>query len=111
MKSLIFWPHREELEMSMPIEFRKCFGVKVSIIIDCFEIFIERPSSLLPRAEIFSNYKHYNTVKYLIGISPQGAISFLSSGYGGRVSDKFVTDKYERPVFLVRVHFFKCLEL
>ena len=92
MKSFIFWPQREELEMSMPMEFRKSFGVKVSIIIDCFEIFIERPSSLLARAETFSNYKHHNTVKYLIGITPQGAVSFLSNGYGGRVSDKFITE-------------------
>jgi hypothetical protein len=51
----------------MPMEFRKYFGVKVSIIIDCFEIFIDRPSNLLARAETWSNYKHHNTVKYLIG--------------------------------------------
>ena len=92
IKSFIFWPQREELEMSMPMEFGKCFGVKVSIIIGCFESFIERPSSLLARAETFSYYKHHNTVKYLIGITSQGAISFLSSGYGGRVSDKFITE-------------------
>lgn len=42
MKCLILWPDREELQMSMPMEFRKYFGVKVSIIIDCFEIFINR---------------------------------------------------------------------
>jgi hypothetical protein len=47
MKCLILWPDREELQMSMPMEFRKYFGVKVSIIIDCFEIFIDRPSNLL----------------------------------------------------------------
>lgn len=92
MKCLILWPDREELQMSMPMEFRKYFGVKVSIIIDCFEIFIDRPSNLLARAETWSNYKHHNTVKYLIGITPQGAISFLSCGYGGRVSDKHLTE-------------------
>ena len=92
MKCLISWPDREELQMSMPMEFRKYFGVKVSIIIDCFEIFIDRPSNLLARAETWSNYKHHNTVKYLIGITPQGAISFLSCGYGGRVSDKHLTE-------------------
>ena len=92
MKCLILWPDREELQMSMPMEFRKYFGVKVSIIIDCFEIFIDRPSNLLARAETWSNYKHHNIVKYLIGITPQGAISFLSCGYGGRVSDKHLTE-------------------
>ena len=38
-----------------------------------------------------SNYKSHNTVKCLIRISPAGAISFLSYGWGGRDSDKIVT--------------------
>ncbi|CAC5403235.1 unnamed protein product [Mytilus coruscus] len=92
MKCLILWPEREELQTSMPMEFRKYFGVKVSIIIDCFEVFIDRPSNLLAQAETWSNYKHHNTVKYLIGITPQGAVSYLSNGYGGRVSDKHLTE-------------------
>ena len=35
----------------------------------------------------WSNYKHHNTVKFLIGISPQGVVSFISEGWGGHVSD------------------------
>lgn len=64
----------------------------MSIIIDCFEVFIERPSNLLARSETWSSYKHHNTTKFLIGITPQGAVSFLPKGYGGRVSDKYVTE-------------------
>ena len=36
------------------------------VIIDCFEIFIERPMNLKARAQTWSNYmyKHHNTVKF-----------------------------------------------
>jgi len=29
----------------------------------------------------------------LIGVSPQGAITFISRGYGGRASDKYITER------------------
>ena len=43
------------------------------------------------RAITWSNYKHTNTMKYLIGVSPAGAITFLSHDWGGRISDKQLT--------------------
>jgi len=37
--------------------------------------------------------KHgHNTAKYTIGINPKGVISFILSGYGGRASDKMITE-------------------
>ncbi|WAR11745.1 hypothetical protein MAR_025925 [Mya arenaria] len=92
LRPLIHWPDRESLKKTMPMSFRTHFGTKVSVIIDCFEVFMERPSNLKARAETWSNYKHSHTAKYLIGIAPQGVISFISNGYGGRASDKTITE-------------------
>ena len=92
LKDLIHWPDRDALQKTMPVCFQESFGKKVAIIIDCFEIFIERPSSLEARATTWSNYKYKNTVKVLLGITPQGVILFVSDTWGGRVSDKYLTD-------------------
>jgi hypothetical protein len=52
MKPLVFWPSREELKKSMPTQFRKHFGTKCAVIIDCFEVFIDRPSNLKEREKL-----------------------------------------------------------
>uniref|UniRef100_A0A672HZR3 THAP-type domain-containing protein n=1 Tax=Salarias fasciatus TaxID=181472 RepID=A0A672HZR3_SALFA len=89
---LVHWPDRDSLQVSMPHQFVETFGKRVAAIIDCFEVFIKRPSNLLARAQTFSHYKHSHTLKYLIGITPQGVISFISKGWGGRTSDKKITE-------------------
>ena len=42
---------------------------------------------LIARAQIYSSYKGRNTVKFLVSITPTGAVSFISKCWGGRVSD------------------------
>jgi len=89
---LIHWPERDVLWMTMPMSFRKFFR-NCCVIIDCSEIFIERPTDLKARAQVWSNYKHHSTVKFLIGITPQGTVSFISKCAGGRMSDKEITER------------------
>ena len=89
----VLWPDRQELQKTMPHQFKNAFGNRVAIIIDCFEIFIEKPSNVHARALTWSNYKHAHTYKYLIGITPNGNIAFISKGWGGRAGDKQVTEE------------------
>ena len=42
------------------------------------------------QAQTWSDYKKHNTVKYLVAIAPNGMITFLSDGWGGRTSDKHI---------------------
>lgn len=74
------------------MSFQYAFGKKVTVIIDCFEVFIERPTNLLARAQTFLSYKRHNTIKILIGITPQGSICYVSETWGGCTSDKFLTE-------------------
>ena len=60
-------------------------------IIDCTEIFIEPPYSYRARAQTYSNYKKHNTVEFLIAVTPNGAVPFLSKCWGGRATDKHIT--------------------
>ena len=92
LKQLIIWPDSETLRQNLPSVFLTNFtGVKC--IIDCFEIFIERPVAFTARAATYSNYKKHNTIKVLIGIAPTGAITYISSAWGGRVLDKIITQQ------------------
>ncbi|XP_066263269.1 uncharacterized protein [Branchiostoma lanceolatum] len=90
LQPLIVWPSRGAIARTLPPQFKKKCS-KIRCIIDCTEIFIERPRSLDLQAATWSDYKKHNTMKVLVGITPNGHISFLSKAYGGRASDVFIT--------------------
>jgi len=75
--------------VSKPSRFSKLPDLRC--FIDCTEIFIETPKDPDVQNATWSNYKHHNTAKFLIGVAPNSAITFVSSMYGGRTSDKEIT--------------------
>ncbi|XP_065062453.1 uncharacterized protein LOC135689233 [Rhopilema esculentum] len=89
-RSYPIWPSKSSVMKTMPNCFKETYP-STRVIIDCTELYIERPSSLRSQNATYSNYKHYNTAKGLLGISPAGAVSFVSELYTGRTSDKNAT--------------------
>ncbi|PIK56573.1 hypothetical protein BSL78_06541 [Apostichopus japonicus] len=90
LKPLIFWPAKELDVQSMPMSMKPKYS-SLRCTIDCTEVFIERPRNLELQALTWSDYKHHNTVKILVAISPNGMISFRSKAWGGRTSDQHIT--------------------
>lgn len=80
------WPLRDVIDKTMPEEFKVKYR-STRAIIDCTEVRCQMPSSLHLNGELFSNYKYHTTLKCLIGISPGGAITFISQLYTGSISD------------------------
>lgn len=67
-----------------------CFSLfpNTRMVIDCTEIFTEIPYSLQRKRETYSHYKHRNTLKGLIGVAPNGVVTYISPLYPGSTSDK-----------------------
>ncbi|XP_044763919.1 uncharacterized protein LOC123320620 [Coccinella septempunctata] len=57
-----------------------CFSTFTNcrIVLDCTEVKCIKPSSLEKQKSTYSSYKHQNTVKGLIGVAPNGVITFVS---------------------------------
>lgn len=89
-KELPLWPPRELINANMPKQFKKTCPT-TRVIIDATEIYIEQPHLPELQQMTFSNYKNDNTFKALIGISPDGVITFVSSLFSGSISDKELT--------------------
>ena len=89
-KEILIWPSRQSVDHYMPNCFR-CLYPRTRCIIDATEIYIQMPSNPTAQQLTFSNYKNRNTLKSLIGITPSGAVCFISDLYGGNISDKKLT--------------------
>ena len=90
--SLSIWPSKEKIVETMPDSFKSKYK-ETRVIIDCTEIKVEMPSSLVLKSQTYSNYKSAKTLKGLVGISPSGSLTFISQLYTGSVSDREITER------------------
>ena len=74
----------------MPKLFQQSFP-RTRAIIDCSEIFIQRPRNPTVNARTYSSYTSHNTFKFLVSITPTGAFNFISQIWGGNTSDRYIT--------------------
>lgn len=81
------WPSRANVDLCMPAAFKQKYP-STRVVIDCTEVRCQMPKSLRLNSELFSSYKNHTTLKGLIGISPGGAITFISQLYTGHTSDR-----------------------
>lgn len=79
-------PSRNKTKACLPSSFSNYTNCR--IVIDCTETYIEVPRALHKQKSTYSNYKHRNTFKALVGVAPNGVITFLSDMYAGSTSDK-----------------------
>ena len=82
------FPTRQKMKKNIAPCFRPYKNIRV--IVDCTEIFVQTPQNFSKQANLCSNYKHHHTYKVLVGLSPTGAICYLSDAFEGAKSDKEV---------------------
>ncbi|XP_068739216.1 uncharacterized protein [Montipora capricornis] len=76
--TLKIWPHRNVILEHMPKKFKEDYPNNI-IIIDCTELKIQCPSSLVLQSQSYSNYKSTNTLKSWLELIPwEASCSFRS---------------------------------
>ena len=90
--ALVVWLPREAIRQNLPNVFRKARYSNCRVILDCTEIFIKQSKSLDNEAYTWLACKHHSTIKFLVGVSPNGFITFLSNCYGAWASEKYITE-------------------
>ena len=78
-------------------DFTKCFenSLPKSKSNYRLHLFTKTPNSLKERNLLWSDYKHYATIKFLLYITPNGSIGWMYAVYGGRTSDVYIARTLE----------------
>ncbi|CAF3274289.1 unnamed protein product [Rotaria socialis] len=106
VSSINLWPTKDQIQQALPFETRKNYPY-VRVIVDCMEFEIEQPANPQTQQDTWSTYKNTSTAKGhkkqififsysslfltgLVGITPNGIVSYISPLYGGATSGKAI---------------------
>ena len=84
MQSAMF-PRRAQLRRFLPKVFKTVRNIRC--IVDCTEFRVECSRNFARQGNTFSSYKHTNTFKCLIAVTPNGGACFVSDLFEGDADD------------------------
>lgn len=84
MQSYMF-PQRSQLKKFLPRVFKTIKNIRC--IVDCTEFPVECSRNFARQGNTFSSYKHTNTFKCLIAVTPNGGACFVSDLFEGDIDD------------------------
>ena len=79
------FPTKEHLRKFQPKVFKTLKNVRCSV--DCTEFRIEASRNFARQGNTYSSYKHSNTFKCLIAVTPNGGACFVSDLFEGDIND------------------------
>uniref|UniRef100_A0A6P7GGC3 Uncharacterized protein LOC114342190 n=1 Tax=Diabrotica virgifera virgifera TaxID=50390 RepID=A0A6P7GGC3_DIAVI len=83
-------PSRAKNQISLPTVFLSCRNCR--IILDCIEVHTETPTSSQQQQLTDSSFKDCNTWKVLVGVAPNGVVTYVSSAYAGPASNRGIVE-------------------
>ncbi|CAN7988745.1 unnamed protein product [Ixodes pacificus] len=87
LTELPLWLSRRAIDEAMPLSFLEKYP-STRVLLDATEVRCEVPSSFVTQSSVYSYYKSTHTLKALIGVSPNGLITFVFELFTGSTSDR-----------------------
>ena len=91
-KEINIWSKQDVVRCFSPQDFKRQFPT-TRVTIDGTECPVKKPKSPIAQQSTFSTYKNRNTIKLLVGATPGGLVSFISTCFGGSTSDRQICER------------------
>ena len=79
------FPTRDQMQGSLPKVLKTMKNIRC--IVDCTEFRVEMPRDYAQQGNTYSSYKHSNTFKCLIAVTPNGGACFVSDLFEDDIDD------------------------